>query len=573
MKAKKNFLEYIKEVKNIITPLEIPDNGLSDIQSQIEHAELIVPVVGGFSAGKSTLINSFLGKEILPTAVTPETALATELRYSETDYIEAVTESGSIERHEISEFGSLKDNAQNFTNLRLFLNNDKLKVIQPLVLVDMPGFDAPIENHNRAILTYLERGVFFVFLTSVDDGNITLSMKREIENLERFSKGFAFCISKTNLRAPDDVAAVKEKIADQLVDYFDYEGEIALLDMDGGENLNKILQTIDPEELFSSLFLDTLRDNNVALTQSINLKTATLKKDGREAEDTVSALQDALNKLDAQKNNALSEIEHRYSGSRINAIAEKVAQVLLMKKAHLVELGMQNQHAFANELNELVKNSLLSQVQSSFQDVGAQIVRDFDSEMRMALSGAGSSSLLDDNMISRIADSTERLLGSFASGLSNMSAGMNERVRGDNGGSIGALYRTAATILGLTTSVVAPVLEVVIIFLPDIIRYFSKGAQERKMREQIEQKITGEIIPDVKAKIRESLPRVFNEQVERLIMQISHQFEGQLQQKRDEIKAAEAEKAAKAAELEEVVAGLEDGRRKLNEVAQQYLFA
>jgi hypothetical protein len=456
MKAKKDFLEYIKEVKNIITPLEIPDNGLSDIQSQIEHAELIVPVVGGFSAGKSTLINSFLGTGILPTAVTPETALATELRYSETDYIEAVTASGGIERHEISEFGSLKDNAQNFTNLRLFLNNDKLKAIQPLVLVDMPGFDAPIENHNRAILTYLERGVFFVFLTSVDDGNITLSMRREIENLERFSKGFAFCISKTNLRAPDDVAAVKEKIADQLADYFDYEGEIALLDMDGGENLNKILQTIDPEELFSSLFLDTLRDNNVALTQSINLKTATLKKDGGEAADTVSALQDALEKLEAQKNNALSEIEHRYSGSRINAIAEKVAQVLLMKKTHLVELGMQNQHAFANELNELVKNSLLSQVQSSFQDVGAQIVRDFDSEMRMALSGAGSSSLLDDNMISRIADSTERLLGSFASGLSNMSAGMNERVRGDNGGNAGTLYRTATTILGLTTSVVTP---------------------------------------------------------------------------------------------------------------------
>lgn len=573
MKAKKNFLEYIKEVKNIITPLEIPDNGLSDIQSQIEHAELIVPVVGGFSAGKSTLINSFLGTGILPTAVTPETALATELRYSETDYIEAVTASGGIERHEISEFGSLKDNAQNFTNLRLFLNNDKLKAIQPLVLVDMPGFDAPIENHNRAILTYLERGVFFVFLTSVDDGNITLSMRREIENLERFSKGFAFCISKTNLRAPDDVAAVKEKIADQLADYFDYEGEIALLDMDGGENLNKILQTIDPEELFSSLFLDTLRDNNVALTQSINLKTATLKKDGREAEDTVSALQDALNKLDAQKNNALSEIEHRYSGSRVNAIAEKVAQALLMKKDSLVKSAIENQHAFANELNELVKNSLLSQVQSSFQDVGAQIVRDFDSEMRMALSGAGSSSLLDDNMISRIADSTERLLGSFVSGLSNMSAGMNERVRGDNGGNAGTLYRTATTILGLTTSVVTPVLEVVIIFLPDIIRYFSKVAQERKMREQLEQKITGEIIPDVKAKIRESLPRVFNEQVERLIMQISNQFEGQLQQKRDEIKAAEAEKAAKAAELEEVLAGLEEGRRKLNEAAEQYLFA
>jgi len=64
MKAKKDFLEYIKEVKNIITPLEIPDNGLSDIQSQIEHAELIVPVVGGFSAGKSTLMNQLVGERI-----------------------------------------------------------------------------------------------------------------------------------------------------------------------------------------------------------------------------------------------------------------------------------------------------------------------------------------------------------------------------------------------------------------------------------------------------------------------------------------------------------------------------
>ena len=65
-----------------------------------------------------------------------------------------------------------------------------------MVLVDMPGFDAPIENHNQAILNYLERGVFFVFLTSIEDGNITLSMKREIDNLQQIGKGFAFCISK-----------------------------------------------------------------------------------------------------------------------------------------------------------------------------------------------------------------------------------------------------------------------------------------------------------------------------------------------------------------------------------------
>ena len=195
LQVQKKFIEYIREVNRIIKPLDVSNNGVDNIQTSIEQAELIVPVVGGFSAGKSTLINSFLGADILPTAVTPETALATELRYSTEERIEAVTTHGGVERYNISEFVSIKDNAKNYKNLRLYLNNENLKVIQPLVLVDMPGFDAPIESHNQAILTYLSRGVYFVFLTSVEDGNITLSMKREIENIQQFGKGFSFCIT------------------------------------------------------------------------------------------------------------------------------------------------------------------------------------------------------------------------------------------------------------------------------------------------------------------------------------------------------------------------------------------
>ena len=47
MNSKKQFLDYIGEVKNIISPLEISDNKLSEIQGNITGAELIVPVVGG----------------------------------------------------------------------------------------------------------------------------------------------------------------------------------------------------------------------------------------------------------------------------------------------------------------------------------------------------------------------------------------------------------------------------------------------------------------------------------------------------------------------------------------------
>ena len=88
--TQEQFLSYLDQVKEKVGSIDIADNGLTGLAQRIEQAELIVPVVGGFSAGKSTLINSFLGSDLLPTAITPETALATELRYSSTDYIEAV---------------------------------------------------------------------------------------------------------------------------------------------------------------------------------------------------------------------------------------------------------------------------------------------------------------------------------------------------------------------------------------------------------------------------------------------------------------------------------------------------
>ena len=53
------------------------------LKQDIAEAELIMPVVGSFITGKSTLINSFLNSGLLPVGTTPETALATELRYSE----------------------------------------------------------------------------------------------------------------------------------------------------------------------------------------------------------------------------------------------------------------------------------------------------------------------------------------------------------------------------------------------------------------------------------------------------------------------------------------------------------
>ncbi|GAA7919437.1 hypothetical protein TH0221_05580 [Helicobacter pylori] len=66
------------------------------------------------------------------------------------------------------------------------MNNEALKTALPLVFVDMPGFDSPVSSHTHAILEYLERGVHFVILTSVEEGSLTKRMVRELKNLLEF---------------------------------------------------------------------------------------------------------------------------------------------------------------------------------------------------------------------------------------------------------------------------------------------------------------------------------------------------------------------------------------------------
>ncbi|WP_424405185.1 dynamin family protein [Pasteurella sp. PK-2025] len=563
--TQRRYLEYTAAAEKIIQPLDIPDSGLSDLSQQIQQVELIVPVVGGFSAGKSTLINSFLDRNILPTAVTPETALATELRYSEEDYIEAVTKNEAIEKYALEDFPSLKDNAHHFKLLRVYLNHPNLKAIAPLVLVDMPGFDAPIENHNQAILSYLSRGVYFVFLTSVEDGTITLSMKREIENLQRIGKGFSFCISKTNLRPEGQVNEVKTQIKEQLDDLFDYTDDVILLDQNGGENLKRILAAISPELLFKALFQDNLRHNYYDLVQSLNVKLSTFTTSQKEAEETMNALQQGIQNMYSKKDAAVRNVEKHYSDKNINNITNKVISDLTKHIPHLTDLAMQNPDAFSREINDLVKNSLLTNVQESLTSISSELIQDFSSHLQSSLDN---NAILDRNFVDRIGQVTQGLLNSARGGLVSLTDKFNEKAS-ESGSSI---YRAIATVMGLTTNIVSPILEIIVIFLPNIINYFTKESRERKAREQIEQKIVGEIIPQLRHEISQNLPALFNERVRELITEVSQQFETQLAQKQAEIEKASAEKQQYANEIAQKIESLNQAISDLKSLANQYLF-
>ena len=105
------------------------------------------------------------------------------------------------------------------------------------------------------------------------------------------------------------------------------------------------------------------------------------------------------------------------------------------------------------------------------------------------------------------------------------------------------LYRVATTALAITTGFVAPLVELVIVFLPDIIGYFRKQQQKTQIHEQL----IGTAIPSFKTKLRSELGDSFAEQVNTLINEAAALIDEQIKTKQDEIAAAEQAKKNRVA--------------------------
>ncbi|GAA7000272.1 hypothetical protein AOH412_05200 [Helicobacter pylori] len=208
LRTQTNFVKFLEQVLGVLKEVEIDKTECSILLESIQKKQLVIPIVGNFSTGKSTLLNRFLEKSVLPTAITPETSLATELHYSANERIEAFSNNDEkAESFELNEqsFEVIKENAPKYSYLKVYLNNEALKNSAPLVFVDMPGFDSSISSHTHAILECLERVVHFVILTSVDSKEKALE---EIKALDLGVKDIEKTYEKSRANLEEEYSSV-----------------------------------------------------------------------------------------------------------------------------------------------------------------------------------------------------------------------------------------------------------------------------------------------------------------------------------------------------------------------------
>ncbi|WP_333986302.1 dynamin family protein [Pseudomonas aeruginosa] len=207
LKTQNNLLDYLKKLAQVIEKARTAEVEINGEPAQIQafaqavaERELLVPVVGAFSAGKSSLLNAIMGSSILPMDIKPETAIPTELRHDTHERIEAFFTDGRTEQYGVDQLPALQARAEQLKFLRLHLNRPALKELAPLVLVDMPGFNSPLDAHNKAIDRYIGDGVHYLFVVSVEEGALHQQIISNMDQVTVMERGFTVCINKADLK-------------------------------------------------------------------------------------------------------------------------------------------------------------------------------------------------------------------------------------------------------------------------------------------------------------------------------------------------------------------------------------
>jgi GTP-binding protein EngB required for normal cell division len=145
---------------------------LGTVRGRLDEARLRVLVVGEAKRGKSTLINALLGSSVLPSGVTPLTAVTTTVRHGDDPRVEAKFRDGHEEKHPVDTLADLVTERGNPSNRRriagVTVYLDAPVLASGVELVDTPGTGSVFEWDTEAAHMALESMDAAIFVLTAD---------------------------------------------------------------------------------------------------------------------------------------------------------------------------------------------------------------------------------------------------------------------------------------------------------------------------------------------------------------------------------------------------------------------
>ncbi|VEG12302.1 dynamin family protein [Moraxella cuniculi] len=492
------------------------NQALQRYKPQVDNFIMRVPLVGVFSAGKSTLLNRLLGDKLLATDIDPRTSIATELHYgTEERFIGHLADGTtiSLSRDDVSNENIDRITPHNTADkqgwLSAYLPSPVLEQFPHVCLVDLPGLDSNLVSHNQMIDHYVQRSLAYCIVVSIEDGELKASTQDFLQALRINAMPVILIITKSDRKPDDEVAAISAKITQSITNLLGREPlKVAAVSARKGINLDEIIEAL-------------------ALVES----QAELRFDEVVANPIVSELQFLVQNLDKRintENLTVAQLLHDKA-----ELQESLSQFRANLNKEIRELESQSAK-IANRISENVKSSLSSQLDTLAHHLvnGQDISRMVENNVRLTISQGIQSQLLPiiNAHVGHIQDSIPNALN-----VQNPDISLNNQSQ-DNF-SFGDLLSTLSPILALIK--IHPVARIVSL-LPTIVGLLdgllSIGKKEQLKEQQLQlarEKILYEVIPNVQTQAQSSLNEIIGEN----IRAVKAQIELQIQERNDQIDA------------------------------------
>ncbi len=537
---KKDMMQQLDSIRNIADKYNTAQSFLQDIntlEEEILQFKIAVPLMGDFSSGKSTLLNAFLGSQFLPTDLGPETSIATELHAAVDNQEKLVLYylNGDSREYTAGEYKQVISNVDQILYAELHLVNDSLMEYPDIILVDMPGLDSNLGNHNKAILNYIHQGVSFIVCASAEYG-LTNSLLEFFRNESIYQCDINLLITQKDLKDESEIPGILELNRDTVISLTGqniFAGTVSAVNQD----LDDFYQCLEHIEACKESLLQVHFGG--AISELANRLTVHLQL--IQNRDNLSALELEQKKKEIEK--GMTELKR--------VLEEEVERIFSKCRNQLPE-------QVASDIRSVLEQNR-NQLKASAQgDLQARIQGLVTNTLRQSLTDR-SRPVFNESLKRLSTYVSEHIYNVIEPGTATYSTGVEPALI--SGGNKEDLLPTLATGLG-GFYLGGPLLGTLLVMVGGIVGWITKQVMEEKINQAINDMIN-RVSSDVKGEAAHCLEEMaqrftgaLREKVTQVIQEMNHSIsllEEQIQKNENEINAFRNDIAADLLAIEGII--------------------
>ena len=187
-----------------IAPLDSRATHTLQSLTQSIQEPMKVAIIGQFSSGKSTFLNALLGKNILPSGITPITAKICHIVYGQDYALEIHYKNGNTATKTLSYLNEVSE-VQN-AKIAFYKLYAPLELLKKISFLDTPGFNSQNQSDTDTTNSILESVDGIIWLTLID--NVGKHSEKEIilSHIKRYaSKSLCVLNQKDRLKNQEEI--------------------------------------------------------------------------------------------------------------------------------------------------------------------------------------------------------------------------------------------------------------------------------------------------------------------------------------------------------------------------------